>query len=117
MIKFVQRHQASLLLACITITIFYAGYGYGEGVIKIPGTDESKQLTAAGTLLRLVDSVLFSWGARLLAGVAVLGAGWNLKEQRFGMAFVCIAGAVVIGTAPLWVKNIFSIGGGTLFGS
>lgn len=50
-----------------------------------------------------------------MAGLAVLGAGWNLKEQRFGIAVVCIIAAIVIGTAPMWVKNIFDMGGGTLF--
>lgn len=82
---------------------------------RLPGVDAMDKLTAAGTLLRLVDSVLFKFGARLMAGLCVLGAGWNLKEQRFGIAVVCIVAAIIIGTAPLWVKNIFDMGGGTLF--
>ena len=82
---------------------------------RLPGTDEMDKLSAAGTLLRLIDSFLFKFGARIMAGLAVLGAGWNLKEQRFGLAIVCIIAAIVIGTAPMWVKNIFDMGGGTLF--
>ena len=82
---------------------------------RLPGSDQMDKLTAAGSLLRLIDSFLFKFGARLMAGLAVLGAGWNLKEQRFGIAIVCIIAAIVIGTAPMWVKNIFDIGGGTLF--
>ena len=84
---------------------------------RIPGTDESSKLEAAGTLLRILDTGIFVWGARLCAGVMVFSAGLNLKEQRFGIAFICVIGALVIGTAPMWVKNIFEIGGGSVFGS
>ena len=70
------------------------------------------KLEAAGTLLRIIDSVLFSWGARIFAGLCVMSAGWNLKEQRMGIAILCIVAAIVLGTAPTWVKNIFDIGGG-----
>lgn len=82
---------------------------------RLPGTDQTDKLTAAGSLLRILDSFLFKFGARVMAGISVLGAGWNLKEQRFAMAVVCILAAIVIGTAPMWVKNIFDMGGGTLF--
>jgi hypothetical protein len=41
-----------------------------------------------------------------------MSAGWNLKEQRFGIAVLCVVAAIVLGTAPTWVKNIFDIGGG-----
>ena len=82
---------------------------------RLPGSNEMDKLTAAGSLLRLIDSFLFTFGARLMAGICVLAAGWNLKEQRFAMALICVFAAVIIGTAPMWVKNIFDIGGGTLF--
>ena len=85
------------------------------GQISLPGSDPSSELETAGSLLKLVDTAIFTWGARLLAGIAVLSAGWSLKEQRFGMAAVCILAAIVIGTAPSWVKNIFSVGGGGIF--
>jgi hypothetical protein len=80
--------------------------------VTIPGADASDKLEAAGTLLRIVDSVLFSWGARIFAGLCVMSAGWNLKEQRFGIAVLCVVAAIVLGTAPMWVRNIFDIGGG-----
>lgn len=86
-----------------------------SSTIKLPGTDNFGKLEAAGSLLRLVDSFLFTFGARILAGMAVLSAGWNLKEQRFAMAILSIFAAIIIGSAPMWVKNIFEIGGGTLF--
>ena len=95
----------TILLICLSHTSAFAG-------TKIPGTDASDKLEAAGTLLRIVDSVLFSWGARIFAGLCVMSAGWNLKEQRFGIAVLCIVAALVLGTAPTWVKNIFDIGGG-----
>ena len=102
---------ASWLLLCATIalaeTIPTLG-GDANGITK---------LTAAGSLLRIVDSFVFSFGARLMAGLAVLGAGWNLKEQRFAMAIICIFAAIVMGTVPMWIKNIFEMdgSGGTLF--
>lgn len=83
--------------------------------VNLPGTDPSDKLDTAGALLKLVDTAIFTWGARILAGLCVLSAGWSLKEQRFGISVLCILAAVVIGTAPLWVKNIFSIGSGGIF--
>ncbi|HEX7676333.1 MAG TPA: hypothetical protein VF412_19315 [Bdellovibrio sp.] len=85
---------------------------YAHAGVKIPGSDASDKLEAAGTVLRIVDSMLFSWGARIFAGLAVMSAGWNLKEQRFGIAVLCVVAAIILGTAPMWVKNIFDIGGG-----
>lgn len=79
---------------------------------RIPGADQSDKLEAAGTLLRLVDTGLFKWGARIFAGICIFSSAWSLKEQRFGVAVICIIGAIIFGTAPTWVKNIFDIGGG-----
>ena len=100
-----------VIVACL-LTLCSSAHA---NIPRLPGTDAMDQLTAAGTLLRLVDSVLFKFGARLMAGLCVLGAGWNLKEQRFGISILCIVAAIIIGTAPMWVKNIFDMGGGTLF--
>ena len=84
---------------------------------RLPGTDASDKLEAAGTLLRLLDTALFKWGARIFSGICVLSAAWSIKEQRFGVAVVCIIGAIIFGTAPKWVANIFEIGASdTIFG-
>jgi hypothetical protein len=102
---------ASWLLLCATIAL-------AETIPTLGGSaDGISKLTAAGTLLRIVDSFLFSFGARLMAGLAVLGAGWNLKEQRFAMAIICIIAAIMMGTVPMWIKNIFEMdgSGGTIF--
>jgi len=72
---------------------------------SLPGSDASDKLEAAGTLLRLLDTALFKWGARLFAGICIMSAAWSLKEQRFGIAIICIVGALIFGTAPTWVKN------------
>lgn len=80
--------------------------------VRIPGSDESAKLKAAGTLLMLIDTALFVWLARIFAGLCVLSAGWLIKEQKFGPAVVCVLGALIIGTSPMWVQNIFEIGGG-----
>ena len=85
---------------------------------QLPGSDASDKLEAAGTLLRLLDTALFKWGARIFAGICIMSAAWSLKEQRFGVAIICIVGALIFGTAPIWVKNIFSIGtGDSIFGN
>ncbi len=82
---------------------------------NLPGTDQSDKLQAAGTLLRIIDSALFSWLSRIFSGLLILNAGISLKNQAFGMAFISIIGALVVGLTPQLVKNVFDIGGGTLF--
>lgn len=77
---------------------------------QLPGEDASGKLEAAGTLLRMLDTGLFKWGARIFAGLCIMSAAWALKEQRFGFAVICVIGAILFGTATKWVKNIFSIG-------
>ncbi len=80
--------------------------------VRIPGQDQSQKLQSAGTLLRLVDTALFVWLARIFAGLCILSSGWLIKEQKFGPAVVCVLGALIIGSSPAWVVNIFEIGGG-----
>lgn len=106
-----QREEWFLFILVTSLVIWFA-HAQAFGATRIPGADASDKLEAAGTLLRIVDSVLFSWGARIFAGLCVMSAGWNLKEQRFGIAVLCVVAAIVLGTAPTWVKNIFDIGGG-----
>lgn len=107
-----QKREEWFLFILIIMLLAWLVHAQAYGATRIPGADASDKLEAAGTLLRIVDSVLFSWGARIFAGICVMSAGWNLKEQRFGMAVLCIVAAIVLGTAPTWVRNIFDIGGG-----
>lgn len=79
-------------------------------VTRLPGEDASDKLEAAGTLLKILDTGLFKWGARIFAGICIMSSAWALKEQRFGIAIICVIGALIFGTAPKWVKNIFDIG-------
>ena len=111
------QNELVLILALIAVLacIFTLCSPAHANIPRLPGADQMDKLTAAGSLLRLVDSFLFKFGARLMAGLCVLGAGWNLKEQRFGISILCIIAAIIIGTAPMWVKNIFDMGGGSLF--
>jgi uncharacterized protein YjeT (DUF2065 family) len=101
-----------LLIVLGLCVLFFLPEAYGA---KLPGSDESSKLEAAGTLLRILDTALFVWGSRLMAGAAILGGAWNLKEQRYGMAFVSVISGILIATAPKWVKNLFDIGGGSIF--
>ena len=103
-------------LLIIALIIVWVCYNQAFGNIpRLPGSNQIDQLEAAGTLLRIIDSALFSWAARIFAGLLILNAGNSLKNQAFGIAFLSIIGAIVVGTAPMWVKNIFDMGGGTLF--
>ncbi len=98
--------------AIVTAGIFYLSFGSVDlfAQSRLPGVDASDKLEAAGTLLRLLDTALFKWGARLFAGLCIMSGAWMLKEQRYGISIVCIIGAIIFGTAPTWVRNIFSIG-------
>jgi len=107
--------QITIVFSVLIVVALLLGGEALAAVPRLPGTDQSDKLTAAGTVLRMVDTALFFWGARILSGLSVLGAGWSIKEQRFGVAVLAIVGAVVIGTSPLWVKNIFDVGGGSIF--
>jgi hypothetical protein len=107
------------VIGLITIILIFGGYllylaffgseAYSQA--RLPGSDASDKLEAAGTLLRLIDTGLFKWGARIFAGLCIMSSAWALKEQRFGIAIICIVGAIIFGTAPTWVNNIFDIGG------
>ncbi len=98
-----------ILIGLMAFCWFFGTEAFSQA--QIPGTDASDKLEAAGTVLRLVDTALFKWGARIMAGVCIMSAGWSLKEQRFGIAVISIIGAMIFGTAPSWVRNIFSISG------
>jgi hypothetical protein len=105
-----------VLLSLVALAVSFLPHDvFAQG--QLPGLDASDKLEAAGTLLRLLDTALFKWGARIFAGICIMSAAWSLKEQRFGVAIICIVGALIFGTAPTWVKNIFSIGAGdSIFG-
>jgi len=77
---------------------------------RLPGEDGANKLEAAGILLKTLDTGLFKWGARLFAGICIMSSAWSLKEQRFGIAIICVIGAIIFGTAPKWVHNIFDMG-------
>ncbi len=110
--------QEAFFLALLLVLTFLFCSTSLAGDVRIPGTDESAKLKAAGTLLMLVDTALFVWLARVLAGICIFTAGWLIKEQKLGPAIVCILGALLIGTSPMWVQNIFEIsGGGGVFGN
>lgn len=98
----------TMTFVCFLVGVYWASSAFAAG--SIPGTDASDKLEAAGTLLRILDTALFKWGARIFAGVCIMSSAWSLKEQRFGIAIICIVGALIFGTAPTWVRNIFSIG-------
>lgn len=108
------ENWAPLLFYIILVLLAFYALWYTSIAVadaRLPGEDISSKMESAGTLLRFVDTGIFKWTARLLAGLCIFGAGWNLKEMRFGPAVISMIAAILFGTAPTWVKNIFSIGG------
>lgn len=106
------------ILCFILSLIFIQSYEILANNLPADTNGSIKSFTAANQLLGIIDSTIFKFGARILAGLCILGAGWNLKEQRFAMAIVCIFAAIIIGTTPMWIKNIFEMngtGGGSIF--
>jgi hypothetical protein len=91
---------------CLLILAASSGALLAQG-----GGDSIEKLGALKDLLGIIDSGLFHWVARLMAGLCILSAGWALKEQKFSVAVVCLLGAMLFGTAVKWVKNVFSMGG------
>ena len=100
----------ALLLLVLLVVAFHAHPVFADGT-TLPGEDASSKMESAGTLLRFIDTGIFKWAARLLAGICLFGAGWSLKEGRYGPAFISVISAILFGTAPSWVKNIFALGG------
>jgi len=80
--------------------------------VQLPGSDVSGQLEAMGDLIRILDTALFKWASRLIAGLLLLTAGMALKNQQFGSCMLCVVGAFIVSTIPKWVRNLFLIGGG-----
>jgi hypothetical protein len=93
----------SLILTVLFVLATTAPHALADS-IHLPGDEVSDKLEAAGTLLKLIDTGIFKWAARVFAGRLAL------KEQRYGVSAICVAGAVIIGTTPKWVKNIFDVG-------
>ena len=115
-LSFIERHASLLFTLQLIALIFLLAMIMNltpawADTIRLPGEDISAQMEGAGTLLRFIDTAIFSWVARLLCGLCVGGAAWSLKEARFGSAVIAIVSALLFGTAPTWVRNIFSISG------
>lgn len=111
------QRYLSIMSVCAGATILFYFLslvgGFTENafaVVNLPGEDAANKMESAGTLMHFIDTGLFRWAARILAGLCVFGAGWNLKEMRFGPAFISLISAILFGTAPTWVKNIFTLG-------
>lgn len=85
--------------------------------ITIPGTNEADQLETLGTMAKTFDVVIFTWGAKIAAAVVFLLAGWAIKENRLGMALLCLCAGFLILFAPKLATEIQAIAGmNSLFG-
>ena len=96
------------MFAGLALILMTSSSGHAD---VIPGDDISGKMEAAGSLLRLLDTVMFSWGARLCCGFALLYAGWNLKKLQIARMACAIVAAILFGYGPNIVKDIFSASG------
>lgn len=108
--------MTALVWVAIAVAAIYSAFHSNsvyaaEGGVSLPGDDMSANLKAAGILLKTLDTGIFKWGARVFAGLCIMSSAWALKEQRFGIAIICVIGAIIFGTAPKWVADIFTMGG------
>jgi hypothetical protein len=85
--------------------------------ITIPGTNEADQLETLGTMAKTFDVIIFTWGAKIAAAVVFLLAGWAIKENRLGVALLCLCAGFLILFAPKLATEIQTLAGMTsLFG-
>ena len=85
--------------------------------ITIPGTNEANNLETLGTMVKTFDAIIFTWGAKIAAAVVFLLGGWAIKENRLGVALLCLCAGFLILFAPKLATEIQSISGMTsLFG-
>ena len=68
---------------------------------RIPGEDVSDKMEAAGSLLKLTDTLLFNWVTKLLSGICILTGALALKDQRFPIFIMCIIAALLLGTKKI----------------
>ena len=108
-----QKAGKYFLCFLVLVLLYFAAHSHLSFAdsTTLPGDDASSKMESAGTLLRFIDTSIFKWGARLLAGLCIFGAAWSLKEGRYGGAIISVISAILFGTAPTWVKNIFTVGG------
>lgn len=100
-----------LLILFLILAYLFSLTAWADGTTTmLPGEDASSKMKSAGILMHFIDTGLFRWAARVLAGICIFAAGWNLKEMRFGPAFISLISAILFGTAPTWVRNIFTLG-------
>ena|SRR3990167_9131770 len=85
--------------------------------ITIPGHNEADQLETLGTMAKTLDVVIFTWGAKIAAAVVFLLGGWAIKENRLGMALMCLCAGFLMLFAPKLATEIQSLAGmNSLFG-
>ncbi|MBI2601892.1 MAG: hypothetical protein HYW48_02450 [Deltaproteobacteria bacterium] len=79
--------------------------------VSIPGTSEADQLDTLGTMAKTLDVVIFIWGAKIAAAVVFLLGGWAIKENRLGVALLCLCAGFLILFAPKLATEIQSLSG------
>lgn len=79
--------------------------------ISIPGTNEAESLETIGTIAKTFDTIIFTWGAKIGAAVIFLLGGWAIKENRLGMALLCLCAGFIMLFAPKLANEIQSLAG------
>ena len=99
--KLLKFCQNELVLILVLIAVFWCLIILCSPALanipRLPGTNQMDKLTAVGSLLRLVDSFLFTFGCPTHGGpLYFLVRGGTSRNQRFGIAVFCVLAAIVI---------------------
>lgn len=97
----------------ILITSVFLLSNAAFALISIPGTNEADSLETIGTMAKTMDVVIFTWGAKIGSAIIFLLAGWAVKENRLGMALLCIISGFLMLFAPKLATEIQAMAGMT----
>ena len=94
------------------IAVLLGSSALADTVGRLPGDDVSDKMAASGTMLKLIDTWVFIWGSKIIAGFFFLGSLWSFKEQRIGHGVICLSCAAACAFTPALVRNLFESAGG-----
>lgn len=83
--------------------------------IDLPGEDMSQNFETASSLVKTADTIFFGWGSPFVAAFFLAWAGFALVQHKIVMFLITVAAAIFILIIPKFVKDVKSLGGGTIF--
>ena len=97
----------------LAVAAFAATAALAHAQVSIPGTNQAADLETIGTMAKTLDTVIFTWGAKIGAAVVFLLGGWSVRENRLGMALMCFSAGFLMLFAPKMAGEIQKMAGVT----